>query len=472
MELGRRVDLDRFLAALSGAPVTVADSVRARLQRDRAVVDAKALGAQPVYGLNTGLGANLAHRIAPEEIGAFQQQIIDGRAVSTGDPLPEGTGRGVLLARLVSVAADTAGGGGSGMSLAVFEHLLACVVAQVDPPIPEFGSIGASDLTQNAVWAKGILSAVPGVVPVLQAKDAMALINHGGVTLALAAQGLAAARFANSAQRAAILLSYAGYDANQEGLSEAVNGLRVSPGQAEVAAWLRGALQGGSHAPRRVQEALSFRTVAPALGAAEDALQRAIAIWEDELNGLQDSPVVLDGAEMCSTPNFVAPALTLALEGVCLAQAMLAGMSVQRMQRLMDPALSGLPRYLAPGEGAAAGLVPLQKTAAAVAGEIRALSVPVRFDTAPVSASVEDFAAETQPVARRLTRQAALLEHLGALEALVAAQALDLRAPARMSPLVAALHGAIRVAEPVRMQDQPLGDAGRLVAQALRAVTL
>ena len=199
MRLGDRATLADF----AGLPaLELPRDVRDRLAQDRAVVDAAAAGAAPVYGLNTGLGANLGHRIAPEDIPRFQRQLIEGRAVATGPALPPETGRGVLLARLVSIR-------GSGMSLSMVDHLLAVYAAGLSPRVPRFGSIGASDLTQNAVWALALLGsgtvwrdgaeveagralAEAGItLPALQPKDAMALINHGGLSVALAAQALA-----------------------------------------------------------------------------------------------------------------------------------------------------------------------------------------------------------------------------------------------------------------------------------------
>ena len=446
---------------------------------DRAVVDAAAAGAAPVYGLNTGLGANLGHRIAPEDIPRFQRQLIEGRAVATGPALPPETGRGVLLARLVSIR-------GSGMSLSMVDHLLAVYAAGLSPRVPRFGSIGASDLTQNAVWALALLGsgtvwrdgaeveagralAEAGItLPALQPKDAMALINHGGLTTALSARALHAGGVALAMLRAAALLSYAGYDANRDIFAPAVNALRPAPMQAETAAWFAERLK-GAQSPRRVQEALSFRTIAPVLGAALDAQGRAVAVWADEANGLSDSPAVLGDEAMRSTPNFHGPALALALESVALANAMCANGAVQRAQRLMNPDLSGLPRYLTPEGGASAGMVPAQKTAAALLAEVRRHAGPVTLDAAPVSETVEDMAPMTPQAALKLSGQAEALKLLAGYEALVAAQAIDLRGGA-LPPAVAALHSALRAEIPPLTADRPLGPAIETAARVLARV--
>ncbi|MCP5370627.1 MAG: histidine ammonia-lyase [Hyphomicrobiales bacterium] len=470
------VTLDAFAAALRpGGTVGIAPAVRARLAAARAVVDAAAAGDAPVYGLNTGLGANLGHRIAPADIAAFQHQLIAGRAVAVGEPLPEGTGRAVLLARLVSAAP-----GHSGMSLPLFDHLCAVFGAGLSPVVPRYGSIGAGDLTQNAVWAQALLgagrmwrggetgdarAALAGAglaVPPLRPKDAMALVNHGGLSVALAAHALGRARRGLAMARDAALLSCAGYDANRDIFAAEVNALRPAPGQAETAAWFAARLAGGGGPPRRVQEALSFRVVAPVLGAAADALDRAVAVWRDEANGASDSPAVVGEEAMRSTPNFQAPALALALEGVALALAMAAAGAVQRMQRMMDPDLTGLPRYLSPRGGAAAGMVPLQKTVAALLADIRRHAQPVAFDPAPVSDGVEDMAPMTPAAALKLADMAAPFDLLCGAEVLVAAQAVDLRQGVPLAPAVADLHARLRAEVPMLDRDRPLGeDVGR-----------
>ena len=42
-------------------------------------------GGKSVYGLNTGLGGNLNYSLSKEEISNFQLQIIEGRAVGSGN---------------------------------------------------------------------------------------------------------------------------------------------------------------------------------------------------------------------------------------------------------------------------------------------------------------------------------------------------------------------------------------------------
>ena len=477
MELGAHTSLDAFDRTLRGTTLEVSETVYQRLRDARKIVDAAALGKDPVYGLNTGLGANLSHRIKPADIHAFQEQLIAGRAVAVGACCTPQTGKAVLLARLIGAVR-----GHSGISLPLFEHLCAVFRAGLSPAVPRYGSIGASDLTQNATWAMAVLGqgqiwdgaawrdagdalAQAGLdPPPLQPKDAMALINHSAFSVAQSAVALTEVRRGLGMCQHAAVLSFDGFGANRQIFAPDINELRQSPGQAQMAAWFAEQVSDETK-PSRVQDALSFRTLAPVMGAAQDALDRAVAVWEAELNGSSDNPAVLEGDAMCSTPNFHAPALALALEQVSLAMAMVAQGSVMRLQRLMNPDLTGLPRYLTPVGGASAGFVPLQKTAVALLGDIRRHAMPVAFDPAPVSDAVEDMAPMTAQAAEKLNAQMEPLQLLAGAEAVVAAQARDLR-----GLNATALHMALREKVPLLHEDRALGgdvDAARAVLAGL-----
>lgn len=478
---GTRVTLTAFQAASQTVqPVSLAPAAESRVARaHRHVVEHAARGT-PVYGLTTGLGANVDRRVPHADIAAFQRQILAGRAVACGEPVPESISRGAVLARLIS-----ASHGHSGMSPGTFAHLLAVHNAGLAPVFPDTGSIGAADLTQNAhaglallgdgeLWDTGqrveaarALAARGLTPPPLQPKDGLVLASHTGLTVSLAGHALHAARLATTLQKHATLLSYLGYEANPVVFDARVNALRPAPGQGAVAAWFRAAINEAGITPRRVQEALSFRTVAPVIGAAEAALDTAVDTWEGELNASPDSPVVLDDGELLSSPNFVAPALALHLQSVLFATVAMANASVQRMQRMMDPTRSGLPQYLSPAGPPSAGWVPSQKTAVALLARIAHRAQPAVLAGVPVSDAVEDVAPMTAHSAEQLTAQAADFEQLVALEALVACQAIDLRGRTALGAIGAALHAAIRQRVPTLTVDRPLGGAIELARQAL-----
>ena len=464
------IRLEDFISA-SVVPATleVTGQARKRLLENRKVVEEFANGAQPVYGLNTGLGANLDHRLMPKDIEAFQLQMIEGRSVGIGKTLPEPLSRGVLLYRIISAAR-----GGSGINPELFDHLCNIYEAGLAPAIPETGSIGTGDLVQNAhfagavfglgtMWVNGKLIVAEDALkeknlrpPKLGPKDAMVLINHSGITVARC--GFVLSRIAHwfETGKASALMAFEAYNANPDIFDEETNALRPAPGQLEVANWFRQQLQGCENDDHKIQDALSYRTIAPVYGSAWTALRNALDAWMLEMNGLSDSPVITGKKQMLSTSNFHSPALALALEAVCLANAMVANSIFQRIQKLMNPELSGLPKYLSPVGGSSAGFVPAQKTAASLLAEIRHSALPAAIDAPPVSETVEDMAPMTPLVAAKLERQLNSLETLTALEAVTGAQAMDLRQPKRTSPLTRKLHEHLRSKVMPMKEDRPL----------------
>src|SRR5688572_1919207 len=134
--------IDDVDALASGAAsLTLSDSARALVADSRAVVERYAAGDEPVYGLNTGVGANLEFRVGRAELASFQEQLVRGRTIGVGEPFPESVCRAALIVRCIGLAR-----GGAGISPPVLELLLGMVDRGVTPVIPRRGSIGAGDL--------------------------------------------------------------------------------------------------------------------------------------------------------------------------------------------------------------------------------------------------------------------------------------------------------------------------------------
>ena len=80
---------DAVAVSRNCAPVDVPAEVIRRLDHARAVVDRAATGDEPIYGLNTALGANTGAPLAPEEQQRYQTAAVRARAVGVGAPLPK-----------------------------------------------------------------------------------------------------------------------------------------------------------------------------------------------------------------------------------------------------------------------------------------------------------------------------------------------------------------------------------------------
>ena len=468
---------DVIRVARDGAVVTLGPTARERMRKARETVDRLARSDEAVYGLTTALGANTGRAIPPGELAAYQERAIRARAVGVGARLATDAVRAMMFARLAGMAV-----GGSGISPAVFDTLLAMLNAAVHPVVPGKGSIGVADLAPlshmalpllaegSAEYRGEILPAAEalsraGLAPVaFAAKDGLALISSNAASVGCAALALHDAIAALDALNVAAALAFEAFRANLSPLDPRVQAARPAPGQREVAARLTALLEGSAlwsrGAARRVQDPVSFRCVTQVHGAAFAAASSAREQIELELNSAADSPLVLpESGEMLSNGNFHVPGLALAFDafGIGLAQA--AAASVERCLKLFSPAFSDLPLQLTRHGPMHSGFATVQKTLTALYNEIRHAANPASLDFLPVSEAVEDHAPMTPHAIAKSVVIADDLRYLAAIELLTAAQAIDLRDldPDTLGRGAKAAYDAVRKAVPTLDVDRPIG---------------
>lgn len=455
------------------AQVTADERVIARLVEARLVLESVAASGQPIYGMNTGLGANLKTAVT-EDFAAFQLQLIRGRGMALGEPMPRDVTRAVVATRLAMLAV-----GGSGLSPGVFEALLALLNAGVHPVMRSVGSIGAGDLVLLSALARVLVGegeadyqgetlpaatalARAGLTPAnLQPKDGIALLNASAVSVGEGALVLHDLRRLLDRQRQAAALSFEALAGNPAILAPAIQAARPAAGQVGEARLIEETLRGSSlfDGGVSIQDPLSLRCLAPIHGALADALERAERAIELELNSAADNPlVIVDEGRVLSTGNFHTPALSLAFENLGLAVAQAASASAARFIQLTGSGRNGLPRYLSPVGGASAGFVPMQKTVTALMASIRHRANPVMLDFLAVSEGVEDHATQSQLTVRKLGEMLASWRLLIACEMVAAAQAVDLRQGHRCGAGTRRTHDVIRSMVPALQEDRSIGE--------------
>jgi histidine ammonia-lyase len=466
--------------ARDGASVRIAPSVVPRLKRARGIVERFAKGEQAVYGLNTGLGAAVDTALARNEVAAFQRQAVMARAVGVGDLLSADEVRATLFVRLTGIAR-----GASGLSPAIAAVIRDMLNKAVHPPVRRIGTLGEADLSPLAQLFLPLVEpgskalARAGIKPPpLGPKDAIALLNANAYSVGIGALTLHDASLALGAQTIAGALSLEAARANLSPIDPRVVALRPAPGQAEASRLVLSLLKGGdllkAKRPKRVQDPLSFRCLAPVSGAAFDQLARATAALDADLNGAGDSPAVLLGEEqLMSTVNFDTTAIALAFEGLGLALSHAAAIAVFRIAKLMSSSFTGLPRFLTPKAGARTGFATVQKTASALEAEIRHLAAPLGAMTAPVADGVEDYAPMTPRIVEKTHAIVRRLALLAAIELVVAAQAVDLRGGTKLGSGTRRAFSFVRKHVARLDEDRPTGrDFERLAAAILAGETV
>jgi histidine ammonia-lyase len=178
-----------------------------------------------------------------------------------------------------------------------------------------------------------------------------------------------------------------------------------------------------------------------------------------ETNSVSDNPIVLvEDDDVRSGGNFHGMPVAVAMDALALSLVSLASISDRRLYRLLDPKTSnGLPPFLVPESGLNSGFMLIQYTAASVVSECKSLAHPASVDSIPSSAGQEDHVSMGMTSARHAREIVANAETVLALEALAAAQALDLRAPLEPGPATRAAVRAIRGRVPFVEHDREFG---------------
>ena len=474
---------DVVAVARDGARVEVLPGVMMRLVRGRQVIEAAAASGEPIYGFNTGLGAKSGTALDGDAL-AFQPQFLRGRDIAVGALMRPDMVRAAMMVRVAGLAA-----GGSGISPAVFDALVAALNAGVHPVMRRWGSIGAADLGLLAPLGRMLIGegeaefrgrTLPagealgeaGLSPtVLGPKDGLSLISANAVSIGQGALVVADAERLLDRQVAALALTMEGLGANLSILDPRLQAARPSPGQAEVAARVRQLIAGSALTDPAtkvpLQDPLSIRCAPSILGAALQATASARGLIELELASAADNPLVLvEDGDVLSTGNFHLPALALAFETLGLALAQAANSCAARFVQLTGPGRNGLPRNLSPRGGASAGFVSMQKTAGALLAMIRHAAQPVILDVMPVSEGVEDQATQAPLAVEKCGEILSLYGRLLALELMAGAQAADLRGT-RLGAGTATLRAEVRDLVAPLDHDRPLGEDAERLARFL-----
>jgi histidine ammonia-lyase len=473
---GDTLTLDHLVAiADDHVEVTLAPDARARVQASRAVVDACAAGDRPVYGINTGFGSFAETRIDRADLAALQVNLVRSHAAGVGEPLSLRAVRASMALR-----ANVLAKGYSGVRAETLDLLIAALNHGIHPYVPSRGSVGASgDLAPLAhialcligegdVWdgaqrtpAAAALAAAGLRAAELGPKEGLALINGTQVSAGVAGLTLAGAERLARAADVAAALSIDGLQGSVRPFDPRIHAARPFAGQAISAANLARLLEGsGINAAHthcgRVQDAYCMRCAPQVHGAAREVLTWVRQMLVTEMNAATDNPMVFaDTGEIVSGGNFHGAPIALACDTLVLALAQLATISERRSERLLNPALSGLPAFLTRHGGLQSGLMLAQVTAAALTSEIKTLAHPASVDTIPTSANKEDHVSMSMGAALKAERALHLATHVIAVEILCACQALDFLAPLRTSDPLARVHAAVRERVPTLVDDRP-----------------
>jgi len=460
--------------ARNHAPVRLAETSIAGVEKCRAYVDKVIANKDVVYGLTTGFGKFSTVSIPEENIAELQLNLIRSHSVSVGEAYDEATTRAIMLLRIAVLAK-----GHSGIRLQTLQALIQMLNSGVHPLIPKRGSVGASgDLSPlshlalvllgegEAIYQGELMSgqaamAKAGITPIrLAAKEGLAL-NNG--TQVMAAIGVLALLDAERLCKQADITAAMSIDAlkgTPRAFDPLVHKLRPHPGQKTSAENIRQLLE---NSPLReshlncgnVQDAYSLRCTPQVHGAVRDALAYARTVLDVEINSATDNPLIFpDEGKVISGGNFHGEPLAIAMDTMGIALSELANISERRMEQMLNPALSrGLSPFLAKRPGLDSGFMIMQLTAASLISENKVLAHPASVDSIPTSANQEDHVSMGSVSAIKLQQIVENVSNVIAIELIISAVALDHRG-IKSSPGLEAAKALLREQVATLQQDR------------------
>ena len=470
------VELDGIVAVARGAvEVRLPEEARERVLSSRLLVEKAADGGKPVYGVTTGFGALATTPIPPTERRELQHTLLRSHAAGVGPFVEPEVVRAMMLIRAKTLAM-----GFSGVRVEVVQALLDMLNAGLVPAVPEHGSLGASgDLAPLAHvglcmcgegWALRDGEAIParealrsvGMEPMrLEAKEGLALINGTDGMLGMLLLALQDFRLLLDTADMTDAMSIEALFCTDRVFREELHTIRPHPGQMTSARHIFHALSGSaivaSHqsSDHLVEDAYSLRCTPQVYGAARDTWEFARQVAERELASTTDNPVVLPDGSVESCGNFHGEPLAFAADFLAIAATEVGAVTERRIDRMMDPKRSeGLPPFLAPRAGTNSGFMIAHYTAVSLAEENRRLAAPASVGSMPASAMQEDHNSMGWSAGRKLRQVLTNLTRILGIEAVCAAQALELRAPLEPAPATRAALRRVRERIPFLESDR------------------
>jgi len=471
------LDARRIREVAAGRLIELAPGLLAGVDRQCRAAREVLAGGDPVYGVNTGMGALSGVPLTGPEQLAHQRNLLLARAAG-GPPWLDATD----VRAIVAVRLRTFLSGDSGVSAALCEQLASLLESGAAPAVPRTGVGSAGEIIPLAhafgplVGIGHVLGRSGRAVPAAEAlrdrglgryrlgpREGHALLAGVPGATALCLMRLAEASTLEAAMESAAALSIAAVRASRDPYAAAC--ARGDSLHAEVLERLRAAV-GDLAEPRALQAPVSFRVAGPVLAHVLRAGQALAAAADRALAGVTDSPAFLNG-RFTGTAGFHGIDLAAHCDLLTAALAHAAEVSAARLHRLLDTRVTGLPAQLAAHPGPDAGLVAVHKRAVGEAHALRRLAAvsPIGLvETSGGQEDVQSFGWEAAEALRGALRHARAVT---ACELLAGYRACSLSQQAAPQGCLQVVARLAEVVGPVGA-DQPFGEDIERIIGVLR----
>ncbi|MFZ6011553.1 MAG: HAL/PAL/TAL family ammonia-lyase [Bacteroidota bacterium] len=443
-----------------------------------------------IYGINTGLGPMAQYKISEDDQRQLQYNLIRSHSSGSGEVFPEDLARATMIARLNGLMQ-----GSSGIHTEAVELITQLLNRKISVCIFQRGGVGASgDLVQLAhlalnligegkVWHDGKLVETSTafskekIKPLsIHLREGLALMNG---TSAMTGVGLVNVIHSRKLLDCAIMFSAITNELMKsfdDHFSQELNAVKHHPGQAKVAEAMRKFLHDSKLVRKRpdhlyhrriteavftdkVQEYYSLRCVPQILGPVYDTLMNAETVLENEVNSVNDNPVIDHVREnVYHGGNFHGDYIALEMDKLKTVVTKLCMLSERQLNYLLNDKLNQkLPPFINLGTlGLNFGMQGMQFTATSTTAENQTLSYPMYLHSISNNNDNQDIVSMGCNAAFITRKVIDNSFDVLAIQCIALMQAIDyLKCHARLSTATHALYDDVRKLVPMFTEDAP-----------------
>ncbi len=444
-----------------------------------------------IYGINTGFGPMAQYKVEDANLLQLQYNLIRSHASGSGNLMQPQMVKALMVARLNSFMQAR-----SGVHTDVLELLKELINNDITPCIYEHGGVGASgDLVQLAHLAlvligegeviyKGTVYPAAEILGRYQLKplsirirEGLALINGTSAMTGIGMMNIVRARkllhwsVVLSAMINEVVSAYSDH------FSYELNAVKHHKGQNKVAAMMRRILKGSGMIRQRadhlynpdnldreifedkVQEYYSLRCVTQVLGPIYDTIEYAAGVVTDELNSVNDNPVVdHENKNIYHGGNFHGDYVSLEMDKLKIAITKLSMLSERQLNYLLNNKLNEkFPPFLNLGVlGLNFGMQGVQFTATSTVAENQTLSFPMYVHSIPNNNDNQDIVSMGCNAALMTKKVIDNSFEVLAIQMMATMQAIDyLQCTENLAPISADVYNEVRKIFPKFVEDMP-----------------
>ena len=444
-----------------------------------------------IYGINTGLGPMAQYEVNKENVLLLQYNLIRSHCSGSGNLLPPHSVRALMIARLNSLMQAY-----SGIHTDVVLLLKDLLNRDIMPCIYEHGGVGASgDLVQLAhlglvligegeVMFEGKISPAMEIFNrfalqpiIIHIREGLAILNG---TSAMTGIGLLNIIRAQKLLKWSVILSAMTNEVVEsfdDHYSFELNNVKHHRGQSRISAMMREILKDSKMIRNRsellylgggikqgafedkIQEYYSLRCVTQVLGPVYDTICQAGKILVDELNSVNDNPVI-DHKNNCiyHGGNFHGDYVSLEMDKLKISVTKLSMLSERQLNYLLNDKLNRkFPPFVNLGVlGLNFGMQGMQFTATSTVAENQTMSFPMYVHSIPSNNDNQDIVSMGCNAALMTQKVIDNSYTVLSIQLMTVLQAIDhLDCGKKLSPLTRSVYTDVRNIFPVFTEDHP-----------------